>query len=166
MPEEKDKLVCRCLLVTEEAVRGAIRSAGLRTVEEVMEATRAGTGCSSCYEDLQGLLDEAAGRPRTERPAAPRSSHAERRGRILEVLREPCGPLLRANGIQVHVVDIDGNRALVRVLMANGRTTHDESTLAVKRFVVGALEHGCGERISLIELNVIERAQGRPGSPA
>ena len=44
--------------VTESEVREAIISKKLKTVEEVGEATKAGTGCGGCKENIQKLLDE------------------------------------------------------------------------------------------------------------
>ena len=36
----------------------AIKSKGLKTVEEVGEATDAGTGCGGCQDDIQEILDQ------------------------------------------------------------------------------------------------------------
>lgn len=51
-----DRVVCRCLGVTEEAVIGAIVTLGLRTVKEVRRATEAGDGCTCCHKELAAYL--------------------------------------------------------------------------------------------------------------
>lgn len=56
-PPEIDLLLCRCLGVTEGAVRRAIEAGALRTIEEVGDACDAGLGCSSCHPDIQQMLD-------------------------------------------------------------------------------------------------------------
>ncbi len=53
-----DKTLCFCMGLTEGEVREAIISKGLKTVEEVGEATKAGTGCGGCQANIQQLLDE------------------------------------------------------------------------------------------------------------
>lgn len=53
-----DKTLCFCMGLTESEVREAIISKNLKTVEEVGEATKAGTGCGGCKESIQQLLDE------------------------------------------------------------------------------------------------------------
>lgn len=151
-----DKLICRCFCVAESTIREAIRRGGLSTIDEVMLATRATAGCSSCYEEVEEILCDVRGVPRPRPEAAPASMNRERRERILEVLRDPMEPLLRANRVQIHLVDVDGARALVRVLPPPDRTTHDESLLAIKRFFVESLAQACGTRISLLELNVLD----------
>lgn len=51
-------ITCSCRYVATETIRTAIRDLRLRTVEEVRDATRAGTGCGTCRPELQRLLDE------------------------------------------------------------------------------------------------------------
>ena len=51
-----DRVVCRCLRVTEETVIGAIVTLGLRTVKEVRQATEAGDGCTCCHKELAAYL--------------------------------------------------------------------------------------------------------------
>ena len=53
-----DKTLCFCMGLTDSEVRDAIISKKLKTVEEVGEATKAGTGCGGCKENIQKLLDE------------------------------------------------------------------------------------------------------------
>lgn len=51
-----DRVVCRCLRVTEEVVVAAIMTLGLRTVGEVRQATDAGTGCNCCHREIAAYL--------------------------------------------------------------------------------------------------------------
>ena len=49
------------MFVHEATLRRAIER-GARSVRDLQDATRAGTGCGTCRMDLQRLLDEAAAR--------------------------------------------------------------------------------------------------------
>ena len=51
-----DRIVCRCLKVTEEMIAGAIVSLGLRTLRDVRTATGAGDGCTCCHQSIHELL--------------------------------------------------------------------------------------------------------------
>ncbi|VTR94520.1 : Fer2_BFD [Gemmata massiliana] len=51
-----DRVVCRCLGVTEQAIVTAIVALGLRTVKEVRQATEAGDGCTCCHRELNAYL--------------------------------------------------------------------------------------------------------------
>ncbi len=51
-----DRVVCRCLKVTEQEVITAIVTLGLRTVKEVRQATEAGDGCTCCHKELAAYI--------------------------------------------------------------------------------------------------------------
>ncbi len=56
------EIICHCFEVSREEIENAIREKGLKTVEEVGEATNAGTGCGGCQEQIQEILDEIDGK--------------------------------------------------------------------------------------------------------
>lgn len=51
------KTVCYCLNITNGMIKEAIDH-GATTLEEVQEATGAGTACGACMENVQHLIDE------------------------------------------------------------------------------------------------------------
>ena len=50
--------VCHCMNVDRETIVKAIKEKNLTTVEEVQDATTAGTGCGSCVPDIEEILAE------------------------------------------------------------------------------------------------------------
>ena len=56
------EIICHCFEVSREEIENAIREKGLKTVEEVGEATNAGTGCVGFQEQIQEILDEINGK--------------------------------------------------------------------------------------------------------
>ena len=62
-PEDQGPRVCVCMKVHTRTLREAFR-AGARSVEEVGQATRAGTGCGTCRMDLMELLRQWEGEDR------------------------------------------------------------------------------------------------------
>lgn len=52
-----DKVVCNCLNVTNGMIKDAV-DAGASSLEEVQEATGAGTVCGACVEDVKHLVDQ------------------------------------------------------------------------------------------------------------
>lgn len=53
---ELDNVVCNCLGVTNGMIKDAV-NAGASTLEEVQEATGAGTACGVCLEEVQHLIN-------------------------------------------------------------------------------------------------------------
>ena len=54
-----DKIVCSCLGVTNGMIKEAV-DAGASTLEEVQNATGAGTACGACNDDIEHLVEEFA----------------------------------------------------------------------------------------------------------
>lgn len=52
-----DRIVCRCLKVSEAVVVEAIVTLGMRTVREVREVTLAGDGCTCCHRQIRELIE-------------------------------------------------------------------------------------------------------------
>lgn len=50
--------VCNCMEIDRETIVKAIKEQNLKTVEEVQEATTAGTGCGGCIPDIEEILAE------------------------------------------------------------------------------------------------------------
>jgi NAD(P)H-nitrite reductase large subunit len=50
--------ICHCNEVMKNEIVKAIREKHLKTVEEVQEATQAGTVCGGCIPDIEEILSE------------------------------------------------------------------------------------------------------------
>ena len=156
MGEAEDKLICRCFRVPERAIRSAAAEHGLRLVEEVTAVTRAAGGCGSCYDDVQSLLDAIWGRrPSRHAPDASGASDAQRRGAVVECVEGALRRLLELNGLDLRVVEVEGDRVLARYQGDLAGTTA-ASFLAIKRHVVERISAACGRDMKLVELNVLE----------
>lgn len=51
-----DRVVCRCLQVTEQTVITTITTHGVRSVHELRVLTGAGDGCCCCHRELKSYL--------------------------------------------------------------------------------------------------------------
>ena len=150
------KLICRCYVVTEKTIREAIRAHDLRHVEEVTAVTRAGGGCSSCWDDIQGILDAMHGKPPGRHvPDGTGLSDAQKRARIVELLDGELRPAFARNGVDVALADVAGDRVLVRFTGEIVGTT-SAAFLALKRWMVERMTASIGRKMNLVELNVLE----------
>jgi len=151
-----DNLICRCYVVAEDVIRKAISEHQLRQVEEVTAVTRAGGGCSSCWDDIQAILHEVWGKPLArDVPDASGLSSAQKRALIVKTLERDVLPLYDANGLQIQLVDVSGDRVLAR-FFGKGVGTQNASFLALKKYLVMKMTETCGQNMHLVELNVLE----------
>ena len=54
---DMEKIVCNCYGITNGQIKDAVAN-GATTLEEVQDATGAGTACGACLEDIQHLVDQ------------------------------------------------------------------------------------------------------------
>ncbi len=59
--KDNNEEICHCMGVTRGEIIEAIKSKNLKTVEEVGDATNAGTGCGGCQPDIEDILKEING---------------------------------------------------------------------------------------------------------
>ncbi len=142
--------LCRCYRVTAKTVEDAIRAAGLKTVEEVTKATGAAGGCSSCYDDVQAVLDRVHGVKR-ERPPEDPLSDMEKREIVLRTVDELVRKPWALNGLELHVLGVEGDRVFARIQGPDAGTTR-ASVLTLKWFLVRMMSNACGRKMQLVEL--------------
>jgi NifU-like protein len=137
---EDGALICKCFGINEGMVERAIRANKLTTLEQVTNFTKAGGSCATCADLVEpvlqrvnadmvtaGELDAAlAFDPRANaRPlpgarkasplaGAPKLTNLQRM-RAIESAIEELRPHLRADGGDCDLVDVDGDRVLVRL---------------------------------------------------
>jgi len=177
--QEEGRLVCKCFNVTEPYLRRKIRELGLKTIEEVTAATKAGGACGSCHHaagGIQDLLDEAWGRapipmPLTGSAEAPGSGNgsspagtqkapAKGDGAVLSpyqfskkierVMEEYVRPMLQRDGGDVEILDIKDHVVYCQLAGACRACVGAEMTL--KLMVERVLKDQVDERIRVISV--------------
>lgn len=56
----EDRIICNCFGTTYNDIKKAIEE-GSKTLEEVKDATGAGTACGVCEDEIQEVIDEVLG---------------------------------------------------------------------------------------------------------
>jgi NifU-like protein len=122
--EELDPLLCRCYAIAEETVRTAVAVHGCASVEEVVTATGAGTGCGSCRNDIPRLIDEVLRKPAAPPPPALKAGPVGRIQTLLRIQRLVAAKLLPGLGSaagDIELWDFDGKVVRVRWAGSLGR---------------------------------------------
>ena len=121
-----DPLVCTCFNVHESEIVQAVRINHLTTVEQVTNYTKAGGACGKCKGAIQAILDRetasapggSGGEPPVRLPAAetPPLTPVQKALKIEAVLEKDVRPALRLDGGDIELVDVQGDKVLVRFL--------------------------------------------------
>jgi len=56
-PLSANRIVCRCLQVSESEIVSAVETCGVRTVKELGRCTGAGQGCTACHFALRKFVE-------------------------------------------------------------------------------------------------------------
>ena len=117
-PEKKNKnegeLICVCFGVTDKEIIQAIKENNLYTVEQVTNYTKAGGGCETCHPRIEEMIDQIRGDKKKARPLKGKKlSNIQRMKLIEDTFEREIKPSLRADGGDIDLVDIDGNKVIV-----------------------------------------------------
>ncbi|NIA21859.1 MAG: Fe-S cluster assembly protein NifU [Anaerolineaceae bacterium] len=117
--ETEGRIVCRCFGVTDKLIEKVVRDHDLTTIEEVTHYCKAGGGCGGCHEEIQEIIDRITG-PKAAvatavKTAGPKRSltNIEKMRLITETIEREIRPILRADGGDIELVDIDRDKVTV-----------------------------------------------------
>jgi NifU-like protein len=150
--EDEGALVCSCFGISESKIRRVIRENNLTTAEQVTSYVKAGGGCGSCLADIDDLIaavqrepvvgvQVATGIAATKESQRP-LTNVQKIALIQKVLDEEVRPLLIADGGDVELYDLDGDRVQVLLQGACGSCSSSTATLKV------AIEAKLQERVN------------------
>jgi NifU-like protein len=126
------EIVCECFGVTDLEVKRAVQESNLRTVEEVTNFTKAGGGCGKCHERLQEIIDDVQKRSTIKiipRKGPKRLTNIQKIKLIEEVLEREIRPVLKKDGGDIELIDVDGDYVLVSLRGACGSCAKSRTTL-------------------------------------
>jgi len=139
---EEGALICKCFGIDEGMIERTVRTNGLTSIEEITNYTKAGGGCSTCAEELENVLERVNAEMVAEGALAPEmafslttyvrpvkkgtvnlAAEAAKKAplttlqkiRLIEETIEMIRPSLQRDGGDCELVDVDGNRVMVKL---------------------------------------------------
>ena len=114
--EHDGEIVCQCFGVTDKLIEKVVRDQGLKSLEDVTHYTKAGGGCGACHKKIEAIIERVRGQAAqaAPKPGAPKPlTNIQRIRRIEEVIENDIRPLLKADGGDIELVDVVGNRVQI-----------------------------------------------------
>ena len=148
--KKEEKIVCTCFNVTENLIWDAIKQNGLKTVEEVTNYTKAGGACGKCKGLIQDIIDTYYKKEEESKKDEQTLSPAQKILKINKIIESQISPELQKDGGDITLVDIDGNKVLVKLRgkCSGCRNSH----LTLKAFVESTLRETVDKNIDVIEV--------------
>ena len=115
---QKGNIVCTCFGVTDEEIRKVVHENDLTTVDDVTNYCKAGGGCGGCKERIAELIEEVQGQKapaaHEEKPVKPaKLTNIQKIQLVQQTINEQIRPALRADGGDIDLIDIEGNKVFV-----------------------------------------------------
>jgi len=145
--ETKEKIICTCFQVTENAIIDAIKTNGLKTVEEVTNYTKAGGGCGKCKPAIKAILDEYWAKQDADKP---KLTQTQKILKINSIIENQISPELQKDGGDIELVDIEDNKVYVKLRGKCSGCKNSHMTLKV--FVEQTLQETVSKQIEVIEV--------------
>jgi NifU-like protein len=112
---EGGEIVCQCFGVTDRKIKRLVRENNLHTVEDVTNFTKAGGGCESCVPDIEKILKDIWAEKVVEAVVKPKKklTNIQKIAMIQEITEREIRPLLQADGGDIELIDVDGNKVIL-----------------------------------------------------
>jgi len=138
-PEKKveGEIVCECFGVTDREIERVVRENKLTTIEDVTDYVKAGGGCGNCHDRIQEIIDTVLGTTRPVKEKKPALTNLQKIKLIEESIEREINPTLKKDAGRLELIDVDGNRVLVR--MGGTCASCAKSPVTLKHYVESKL---------------------------
>ncbi|MBF2009627.1 MAG: Fe-S cluster assembly protein NifU [Chlorogloeopsis fritschii C42_A2020_084] len=149
--DDEGALVCTCFGISESKIRRVIVENNLTTAEDVTNYVKAGGGCGSCLANIDDIIASVQQQavtpvsvyPNTNGQASVKKlTSVQKIALIQRVLDEEVRPVLIADGGDVELYDVEGDRVKVILQGACGSCSSSTATLKI------AIESRLRDRVS------------------
>jgi len=152
--KEDFEIVCKCFGVTDREIGKAIRENDLKTVEQVTYYTKAGGGCAQCHPKIEAIIEKVRKEMEKEappvRPERKKLTNIQKIKLIEETLGREIVPALKADGGDLELIDVEGNRVYVAL---RGKCSFcPSSEVTLKQYVESKLKEFVGDDIEVEEV--------------
>jgi NifU-like protein len=130
-PEKKveGQVVCECFGVTDMQIERAVRENHLSSIEDVTDYVKAGGGCANCHDAIQNIIDQVLGKAPSAKKSTEKLTNIQKIRMIEDALEREVRPELRKDGGDIELVDVDGDRVLVKMRGRCASCTASQVTL-------------------------------------
>ena len=112
--EVDGQIVCECFGVTDNEIERVVTENKLKTIEDVTAYVKAGGGCENCHDSIQEIIDKVHGIERLPRKLPLKLNTLQKIKLIEESLEKEINPTLKKDAGYLELLDVDGNRVLVK----------------------------------------------------
>jgi NifU-like protein len=123
--------------VTDVEIDRVVRENHLSSIEDVTDYVKAGGGCGNCHDRIQEIIDSILGTERPPKKRAPALTNLQKIKLIEESIEREINPNLKKDSGRMELVDVDGDRVIVR--MGGNCASCAKSPITLKHYIESKL---------------------------
>ena len=135
--EVEGEIVCECFGVTDREIERVVEENKLTTIEDVTDYVKAGGGCGNCHDRIQEIIDSILGTAQPAKEKKPALTNLQKIKLIEESIEREINPTLKKDAGRLELIDVDGNRVMVR--MGGTCASCAKSPVTLKHYVESKL---------------------------
>ena len=139
-----EEIVCRCYDVPKSLIEEEIKSNNLKTVEDVVNYTKAGGGCGRCKGQIKAILESLN---------APKDDELTKTQMIIKInniIEKHISAELRKDGGDIQLIDVEGNK--IKVKLTGRCQACNRSQITLTHFVEATLKQHINENLEIIQV--------------
>ena len=141
----EDEIVCRCFDVTKSFLEDEIKNNNLKTIEDVINYTKAGGGCGRCKGKIKEILEE-----NLKKQQETQLTKTQMIIKVNNVIEKHISAELRKDGGDIELIDVDGNK--IKVKLTGRCQACNRSQITLTHFVEATLKQHINDEIEIIQV--------------
>ncbi|MCD7878365.1 MAG: Fe-S cluster assembly protein NifU [Candidatus Gastranaerophilales bacterium] len=144
--KDEDEIVCKCFDITKSFLENEIKENNLKTLEDVINYTKAGGGCGRC----KGRIAEILSAVNSQANKTEQLTKTQMIIKINNIIEKYISPELRKDGGDIELIDVDGNQ--IKVKLSGKCHGCNRAYLTLTHFVEATLRQHVNENIEIIQV--------------
>lgn len=146
IPTGEDEMVCHCFDITRSHLEKEIKENNLKTLQDVINYTKAGGGCGRCQAKIKEVLDSV----NKQNVKEEKLTKTQLIIKINNVIEKYISPELRKDGGDIELIDVDEN--IIKVKLTGHCQACKRSQLTLTHFVEATLRQYINENIEIVQV--------------
>lgn len=138
-----EHVVCKCFNITKETIESEIKANNLKTLEDVINYTKAGGACGKCHKEIEKILTQSE-------VANTTLTKTQMILKINKVIEKYISDELRKDGGDIELVDVEDMKVYVK--LTGKCKSCKRSPVTLKHFVEATLQEHIDKNIEIIQV--------------
>ena len=143
---QDEEVVCNCFHITRTFLENEIKSNNLKTIDDVINYTKAGGACGRCQGKIKAILDNI----NSDKPKQENLTKTQLIIKINNIIEKYISPELRKDGGDIELIDVEDNK--IKVKLSGKCQLCNRSQLTLTHFVEATLREHIDENIEIIQV--------------